>query len=665
MAGGLLQLASVGVEDEYLTTNPEITFFSKVYRRYTNFASEFKTLHFDQSLSFNDTLTITIDKLGDLMGKSFIQVELPNLNISDKIFNNKEYINLKQANIDQLKKDLTENETVYQNFLNFSNIELEFYIFINEILKTKNLTSIILEGIYKSYLKKINHRDDYILAINSSMLDKVNIKKTIELYLTETTFDTQLLLSKILINVNNIKRFITRIFNKSSKLKKEIQKMEKGLVEYCWDEYFGMNLFTSYELIIDGLTIERYDKNNLFIFLKHHYRDNIQEYLNEMIGKIDRLNQMNNNKQTTIIYIPLIFWFCHESVNYLPLIALRYSDVTIKLKVNKLENLLFFQDLTVKYNNFLSITVEGIDNYKNIINNNKVISIKYNNKFDNYIINVEFITRETLNYLFPNLSSTELDNIMSFSKNGTTIDLFDFGNIRRNLSDKLILFKLFGKEIYYDYDILYSYIKHLNVNLITEFIFLDDVEREKFAINKLEYFIDTFKNNYFNLNDGLIFNSELDFTNPVKYIYLYFIPEGFNFGLHKYDKKRNNNYLIDFNQIEYFNINVNNLDMFERNIFKDNYYNFTVAQQYLNNELPRGVYLKNFSIYPEKVQPSGSVNFSFLKGKVIRMKFNQKFLNNYYDVLKNFEQKNLKLNFVVKNYNIFSVNKGKGKIMFN
>ena len=112
MAGGLLQLASVGVEDEYLTTNPEITFFSKVYRRYTNFASEFKTLHFDQSLSFNDTLTITIDKLGDLMGKSFIQVELPNLNISDKIFNNKEYINLKQANIDQLKKDLTENETV-------------------------------------------------------------------------------------------------------------------------------------------------------------------------------------------------------------------------------------------------------------------------------------------------------------------------------------------------------------------------------------------------------------------------------------------------------------------------------------------------------------------------------------------------------------------------
>tara|TARA_B100000767_G_C19773673_1_gene541407 strand:- start:1114 stop:3111 length:1998 start_codon:yes stop_codon:yes gene_type:complete len=665
MAGGLLQLASVGVEDEYLTTNPEITYFSKVYRRYTNFASEFKTLHFDQSLSFNDTLTITIDKLGDLMGKSFIQVELPNLNISDKIFNNKEYINLKQANIDQLKKDLIENEIVYQNFLNFSNIELEFYIFINEILKTKNLTPIILDGIYKSYLKTINLRDDYILAINSNILDKVNIKKTIEVYLTEIIFDTQILLSKILINVNNIKKFITKIFNKSIKLKKEIQKMERGLIEYCWDEYFGLNLFTSYEIMIDGLTIERYDKDNLFIFLKHHYRDNIQEYLNEMIGKIDRLNQMNNNKQTTIIYIPLIFWFCHESVNYLPLIALRYSDVTIKLKVNKLENLLFFQDIKEKYNKLISLTIEGTDNYKNIINNNKVISIKYNNKFDNYIINVEFITRETLNYLFPTLSSSELDNIMIYSKNGTRIDLFDFGNIRRNLSNKLILFKLFGKEIYYDYNILYSYIKHLNVNLITEFIFLDDVEREKFAINKLEYFIDTFKNNYFNLNDGSIFNSELDFTNPVKYIYLYFIPEGFNFGLHQYDKKLNNNYLIDFNQIEYFNININNLDMFEKNIFKDNYYNFTVAQQYLNNELPRGVYLKNFSIYPEKAQPSGSVNFSFLKGKVIRMKFNQQFLNNYYDVLKNFKQKNLKLNFVVKNYNIFSVNKGKGKIMFN
>ena len=74
MAGGLLQLASEGIEDIYLTNNPEITYFSKIYRRHTNFASEIKKIPLDQSFNFNDTISITIEKLGDLLGKCFIEV---------------------------------------------------------------------------------------------------------------------------------------------------------------------------------------------------------------------------------------------------------------------------------------------------------------------------------------------------------------------------------------------------------------------------------------------------------------------------------------------------------------------------------------------------------------------------------------------------------------
>ena len=40
MGGGLIQLYSKGPQDIWLTGNPTITFFKKVYRKYTNYAVE-------------------------------------------------------------------------------------------------------------------------------------------------------------------------------------------------------------------------------------------------------------------------------------------------------------------------------------------------------------------------------------------------------------------------------------------------------------------------------------------------------------------------------------------------------------------------------------------------------------------------------------------------
>ena len=40
MAGALIQLVAQGVQDLYLTTDPQITFFKIIYRRHTNFSVE-------------------------------------------------------------------------------------------------------------------------------------------------------------------------------------------------------------------------------------------------------------------------------------------------------------------------------------------------------------------------------------------------------------------------------------------------------------------------------------------------------------------------------------------------------------------------------------------------------------------------------------------------
>ena len=142
MAGGLLQLASEGVEDIYLTNNPEITYFSKIYKRHTNFSSEIKYLSIDQSFSFNDTISITIDKLGDLIGKSFIEVEIPNLHLSDTLIKDEEFNNIKNNELDNINNNINLAKIKYNNYKEFYEEEIRFYRYINQILKTENLETL-------------------------------------------------------------------------------------------------------------------------------------------------------------------------------------------------------------------------------------------------------------------------------------------------------------------------------------------------------------------------------------------------------------------------------------------------------------------------------------------------------------------------------------------
>ena len=43
MGGGLIQLVATGAQDVYLTGNPQISYFKKVQRKYTNFSNQMIT----------------------------------------------------------------------------------------------------------------------------------------------------------------------------------------------------------------------------------------------------------------------------------------------------------------------------------------------------------------------------------------------------------------------------------------------------------------------------------------------------------------------------------------------------------------------------------------------------------------------------------------------
>ena len=79
MAGGLIQLVAYGVQDIYLTGDPQITFFKILYRRHTNFSIESVVQNFTSTANFGETVSCTLSRAGDLVGRVFLYVEIPAL----------------------------------------------------------------------------------------------------------------------------------------------------------------------------------------------------------------------------------------------------------------------------------------------------------------------------------------------------------------------------------------------------------------------------------------------------------------------------------------------------------------------------------------------------------------------------------------------------------
>ena len=82
MAGGLIQMVAYGAQDIYISGNPQITFWKILYKRHTNFAMESIEVTFNGQADFNKRVTAVINRNADLMFRTYIQVVLPQIDIS-------------------------------------------------------------------------------------------------------------------------------------------------------------------------------------------------------------------------------------------------------------------------------------------------------------------------------------------------------------------------------------------------------------------------------------------------------------------------------------------------------------------------------------------------------------------------------------------------------
>jgi hypothetical protein len=718
MTGGLLQIVTSGKQDIYLTINPEITFFKKIFRRHTNFSLELIEFLPDHPPNYNSLVTFNINK-GDAIHRCYLEVELDKIIFDDNHITNETYITRKDLVKRNLEKQQNKWLEIYKNLKNYVDIEIELYRNLKKLLELDNISINSLKDEVSRYnYNNKKDKDLYKKKVDEPVFLKIDISGYInsinKLVTNNSEYDFNKFINKSEISNNLDQKYkymieYLKYYNYNyNKYTDELNK--KNQINFNFVDYLGHNYFLDFFLEIGGIEIQKYSNDVLHINQMHKIKQDYMDNYLEMIGHIPSLNEFNNKeKGNTKILVPLNFWFNKDTGLSLPLVALQYSNIVIGAKINDIKNIIALQNFEQMFDEIVVLTIDNLNSGFTINKNLIIDNYKLNLDFKSITYNCKFINEEFLKIKYPELS--ENDRLIILQNNGTKyttnqitkilnpsleeIDIQNMNSLNGNDEQYLInkiqwvgfmnditnniysnIASIIGSYYpYIDYNQYYSKITAFNPNpkikLIAEVIFLDDIEREKFADSKLEYVVETINEDIFDINNQNLFDCELSFVKPIKELIWYIQPQlyydkisryGQNFDLlFDYKKYFKNdpisNQKLTFNQLDLL---IDKVDM--------NYYTYLMSYKFLNNILPEGLYYYSFCLYPEESQPSGAFNLREIKGKQYRIEINTNYLSELDNLLKNLKINNSKksffLKFIAKTYNFFTIEKGNGKLVF-
>ena len=701
-----MQLIALGKQDNYLTSNPEITFFKKVYRRYSHFSMELREIISEQESNYNNIISFKITG-SDAVYRCYLEIELPLLSFDDSYITNNNYIDKKNLNLYNLNNLKLINMTKYNNLKQFVDIQMELYRKIYNLLYVNNITFSYIKDIIQQFSitnkiildQSINKIDSYIY-LDINIIDYLlNINKFLT---TDTIFDSSIYVSNIsIINqldimYNSMIYYLSYYNNIINEINNKIFNLTNTKINFNYSKYLGHVFFQYFNIEIGGQEIYRYSNDVLHINQLHHIQEEHIDNYFKMIGHTSNLYTFNTlPKGNTKIIVPLIFWFNKDSGSCLPLIGLQYSPVILNVKINDIKNIICFENYEQNFFDLTKITCPFLSENKININNNFIYKDYILNANKTITYNCLFINDKLLHYHFSDLSDNDIDyilinngkfystteiyNILQKNYNDQyLIDKFQWVKLMLNLNNPSYRYTYFYNKFasyypYIDFNLYYSLIPPPKIKLICESIYFDDIERYNFANSKLEYIIETFEENLFTVNNLEYFDCELSFNNLCKELIWYIQPQ---ILINKLSEFGQNTSLI-FDSKHYFTNNIisdhdlifNQESVLIKNI-NNNYYTYLLSYKYLNNILPEGIYYIPFCLYPEDTQPSGIINLKYFKGKQYYIKFNSLFIQEYNNLLNLlYNSTNIKLlqyfilKFISKNYEIIKIHKGQFTIL--
>lgn len=651
MAGGLLQLVSYGVQNRYLTKNPEITFFKIAYHRYTHYGKENVLLNFDQTPDFDKKVSFIIPNNGDILSNITLHFNFnsfyPNIsNISENLKT------LFQNKINLLKDELNFLTSNRDNLKSYSNIIFGAIKIIEKYQDTLNVSLPLIINLVSSYQKTILSEFNNIKdLISPTILKKTNIFKSM---LEDNIFKK---VSDLVESKNTIKNYLIKrmrvLNNRIIEKNNDIYQLEKFPILYKWKDNLANLLVDEVELEIDGETIDKITSDDIDIYYQHHYT----------IDEKNKMDKLINGKEYEDfeIFLPLNLWF-KESYNLgIPIISLRYSEVKLNIRLKPVENLLDIVILDDEYNKLLKLSYER-DNLDYEISNgyiqieNNLYDLKkmrYNKDTEIVTVISDFLYKTNLieNLDIDEETANNILNTYGSIKNdlNLSLDLNEFKKFVNNLSDSDL--SIYPLQLNLSRSELLSNYNLENADIYCEYIYLDQIEREKFASSRLNYFIKLHDINTFEL-DNLYFNKNLNIENYVTEIF---------WTLQKNSELKGNYFespqyhkLLGKENIENFQMILNNYTLF----FKKNspeYFQYVTPYQYLRHNFSNNIYYYPFCLYPEENQPTGGLSLGDIGGKQFQIQLKDIAVD---------EDNKVTFKIFYRKMSILTINKGKGKLAF-
>ena len=358
----------------------------------------------------------------------------------------------------------------------------------------------------------------------------------------------------------------------------------------AWIKYVGWYIIKSVEIEIGSYVIDKHYGDWLYIWNELTTKNNTLKSINKMIGNVDELTSYTENKDSYVLYIPLLFWFCRDIGLALPIVALEFSDVKININFAKLDEILklsptHYIDIE---NNIVHFKVGDIL-YQKINNNVTYIQFVY---FDNKNNNIHrlYYNKITPNTIigYDNVSNKSIYKIKSLD------DKYNI-DIKQNSIETIHINKQTN----------FNWINNLcitDVKLLVDYIYLDTTERYNFIHKEHNYIIDV-----------LIFDNDKLLTNnstKLKYSYKCQCKE-FIIRAHLTYLEQSNftiDYFMSDNILTSLKIIMNGIERL--NINDINYYNLIQNYQYHSNTSPKGVFLYSFSLFPVLQIPYGICNLN-------------------------------------------------------
>ena len=694
MPGGLLQIASSGIQDYYLTKKPEITFFKKIYRRFTNFSKEIIEVNLETTANFGEDFFVNIPKHGDLVHRVFVKVELPKLNLEDSYINNPNFNNIKNNRLQNILDDRNLWKSEYDKLKEYSDIQIDYYVIIQTLLRSQDISFDTIQNKTLSQRNMwSNTLDNIIFKIDEDIKDKIDIisyvfNLKIKFSNTDSTENNTMTYETFKNNIekiynNNISQlnyyYSNYIYNK-----KKYLELSKGEVKYSWIKNLGHHYFSNFEVELNGEQIERFSNDYFNIYQNHNIKINRVDNYNNLIGNVETVNKFESTKENYTMYIPTIFWFNRNTALSLPLVAMKHSEAQINLTLNNLENLICFEDYEYEFNEMIKYElpfkdhindghqVESIYTTNDNITKDDISKISYLKNERIYIYYFKYITKELIKLKFKNLSSSQIDLLFTtYSKDGTTIKLEDWINFRINYSNYSSELISLSMELNYknhyqfiDTNYLRSKVGKPKISLNLEYIYLDELERFKFAKSTLEYVINFPYETVTDIKNEENFSINMNLLKPTRDLFWFVRPNILKNGFTKYSNKNPNlynQYYFDTKKV------VDNIRVFIQDDtaidlrYGENLYLYKNKYQYLNRTGGKEdgyYYYYSFSLFPEKNQPSGSANLSVIKSKIMEIKLNKDFLKNYFNTNLNLNQQNIELVIINNYYSLLSFSRG-------